>query len=131
MQLPFAIRDAGQRLFRRIPVRVGSGLNRGMKWSIVTNGRGYGSGAFGRRRLGALAAVVLPGDTVWDVGAHKGFMTLALAQLVGPTGRVVSIEPSERNRWFIERHLLWNDVRNVTVLPVALGSERGEGVKIL
>lgn len=126
MQLPFAIRDAGQRLFRHIPVRVTSGLNRGMRWSIVTHGRGYGSGTFGMGRLGALAAVVQPGDTVWDVGAHKGFMTLALAQLVGPTGRVVSFEPSERNRWFIQRHLLWNDVTNVTVLPVALGSERGE-----
>ena len=126
MQLPFAIRDVGQRLFRGVPIRVASGLNQGMRWSIVSTGRGYGSGTFGVRRLDVLRHVVRPGDTVWDVGAHKGFMTLALAQLVGPTGRVVSFEPSARNRWFIERHLTWNAITNATLLPVAIGSERGD-----
>jgi len=109
-------------------VRVASGLNHGMKWSIVSTGRGYGSGTFASDRLEVLQNLVRPGDTVWDVGAHKGFMTLALAQLVGPVGRVVSFEPSARNRWFIERHLSWNDVTNATLLPVAIGSEHGEAV---
>lgn len=126
MQLPFAIRDAGQRLFRGIPVRVADGLNQGMKWSVVTTGRGYGSGSFARDRLDVLSALIREGDCVWDVGAHKGFMTLAFSQLVGDAGRVVSFEPSARNRWFIDRHLTWNQITNVTVLPVALGAERGE-----
>jgi FkbM family methyltransferase len=126
MQLPFAIRDFGQALFRSIPVRVRSGINHNMKWSIVTPGRGYGSGSFGRDRIDALRAVVRPGDAFWDIGAHKGFMTLAAAQMVGATGRVVSIEPSNRNRWFLERHLSWNQVANVTVVPSALSGEEGE-----
>lgn len=126
MQLPFAIRDLGHRLFGSIRVPVASGINQGMKWSIVTTGRGYGSGSFGVDRLEALAAVVRPGDCFWDVGAHKGFVTLAASRMVGPSGTVVSIEPSERNRWFLHRHLDWNDADNVVVVPVALSGHRGE-----
>ena len=126
MQLPFAIRALGQQLFRHVRVPIRHGINQGMRWSIVTTGRGYGSGAFGRSRIAALEAVVRPGDCVWDIGAHKGFMTLAASQLVGPRGRVVSVEPSERNRWFLERHLEWNGVTNVTVVPAALSGKPGE-----
>jgi len=88
MQLPFAVRDLGQRLFRQVPVRIASGINKNMKWSIVTNYRGYGSGIVGAARLEALQAIVRPGDCVWDVGAHKGFVTLAAARLVGGAGSV-------------------------------------------
>ena len=126
MQLPYAVRNLGQTLFRRIRVGIASGINKDMKWSIVTTGRGYGSGAFGRHRIEALQAVTRPGDCFWDVGAHKGFMTLAASRLVGPSGQVVSVEPSATNRWFVHHHLEWNGVQNVTVVPVALSGERGE-----
>lgn len=39
-----------------------------------------------RRHLG-------PGDTLWDVGANTGFVSLVGARLVGPGGTVVAIEP--------------------------------------
>lgn len=77
-------------------------------------------------RLAALQAVVRPGDCFWDVGAHKGFMTLAAAGLVGPSGSVVSLEPSERNLWFIRRHLSWNPMDRVRVIPGAVSDRRGE-----
>lgn len=83
-------------------------------------------GSFGARRLEVLAAVVRPGDCVWDVGAHKGFMTLAASRMVGPRGLVVAAEPSARNRWFLERHLEWNGVENVRVVPAALSGARGQ-----
>lgn len=126
MQLPFVVRDLGQRLFRRIRIPVASGINQGLRWSIVTTGRGYGSGTFGKDRLEVLQAVVEAGDCVWDIGAHKGFMTLATSRMVGPSGTVVAVEPSARNRWFLERHLAWNGVDNVEVVPAALSGERGE-----
>lgn len=126
MQLPFAVRAAGQRLFRHVPVRIRSGINQGLKWSVVTSGRGYGSGTFGMDRLAALEAVVQPGDCFWDIGAHKGFMTLAAAGLVGPSGSVVSLEPSERNLWFIRQHLSWNPAEQVRVIPGAVSDRMGE-----
>jgi FkbM family methyltransferase len=45
--------------------------------------------------------------------------------LVGPTGRVVSIEPSSENCRLILLTLATNEVRNVEVLPVALDRARG------
>lgn len=37
-----------------------------------------------------------PGKTVLDVGCGPGFVTLDLASIVGPTGRVVAVDESER-----------------------------------
>lgn len=127
VQLPFALRDLGQRLFRNVPIRIAIGINQGMKWSIVTTGRGYGSGTFRSERLEVLRAVVEPGDCVWDIGAHKGFVTLAFSRMVGPTGTVVAVEPSARNLWFLERHVEWNGIENVEIVPAALSDHRGQG----
>lgn len=126
MQLPYPIRELGHRAFGRVPVRIRSGINRGRKWSVVALGRGYGSGSFGRERLDALAAVVREGDSFWDVGAHKGFVTLAASRMVGPSGQVVAVEPSQVNLRFLRRHVEWNGPGNVTVVPVALGDAPGE-----
>jgi len=101
------------------------GINRGMRWSVVSTGRGYGFGSFGEARIEALRAVVRPGDCVWDVGAHKGFMTLAASRMVGPGGVVVACEPSRRNRRFLRRHVRWNDACNVIVCPAALSDFDG------
>lgn len=77
-------------------------------------------------RLAVLQTLIGPGDCVWDVGAHKGFMTLAAAQMVGEEGTVVSVEPSERNRWFLEKHLEWNGITNVEVVGTALSGKPGD-----
>jgi FkbM family methyltransferase len=45
----------------------------------------------------ALKALCRPGDVVIDVGANVGYMALIAAREVGPTGRVVAIEPSQRS----------------------------------
>ncbi|MEY2442412.1 MAG: hypothetical protein QOJ46_1838, partial [bacterium] len=41
----------------------------------------------------AIVRSVRPGDHVWDVGANIGYLALVAARIVGPTGRVVAIEP--------------------------------------
>jgi FkbM family methyltransferase len=42
--------------------------------------------------------VNLKSATVWDVGAHIGYHSLAFAALAGPAGRVVAFEPNPFNR---------------------------------
>ena len=39
-----------------------------------------------------LAGLVAPGDTVVDFGCGPGFFTLPLAEMVGPSGRVVAVD---------------------------------------
>jgi FkbM family methyltransferase len=120
MQLPYPVRALGQRALGGIPVRIRSGHNRGLSWSLAALGRGYGSGRFAHDRIAALACVTREGDVFWDIGAHKGFISLAAAGLVGDGGTVVAIEPSSVNRDFLERHLRWNRVANARVIAAAL-----------
>jgi FkbM family methyltransferase len=68
-----------------------------------------------------------PGMTVLDIGAHHGFYTMLAAKMVGPTGRVMSFEPSHRERERLLVHLRLNRILDkVSVFPVALGRETGE-----
>lgn len=46
---------------------------------------------------------VRPGMTVVDVGCAMGYFTLQLAELVGPTGRVVAVDLQERMLRALER----------------------------
>lgn len=39
------------------------------------------------------SAILSQGDIVFDIGAHLGKHTLPMAELVGPTGRVLAFEP--------------------------------------
>lgn len=125
VQLPYSLRRLGQRVFGDVRVRILAGPNRGFRWSLAALGRGYGSGRFGRDRLEALAAVVQPGDALWDIGAHKGFVTLAGSRMVGPLGAVVAIEPALDNLRFLERHIAWNGVHNVRVVAAAVSDRVG------
>lgn len=67
-----------------------------------------------------------PGDTFIDVGAHYGIHTMLAARAVGPTGRVISFEPSSANRAVLQAHLTINHLSNVRVVPAALSDEPGE-----
>ena len=44
--------------------------------------------------LHVFRSLLAPGQTAIDVGANLGFITTILASIVGPTGRVISFEPS-------------------------------------
>jgi FkbM family methyltransferase len=74
-----------------------------------------------------LQGFLKPGMTVLDIGAHHGFYTMLAARMVGPTGRVMSFEPSPRERKRLLVHLRLNRVLDrFAVFPVALGRETAE-----
>jgi FkbM family methyltransferase len=72
-----------------------------------------------------LAELLQPGDRVLDVGANVGMITLCASALVGAAGRVESFEPNPQCVTRLAEHVSLNDIRNVVVHPVALGSEAG------
>jgi FkbM family methyltransferase len=76
--------------------------------------------------LEAVERWVRPGMTVYDVGAHIGYVTLALAQAVGAEGRVVAFEPLPANQQRLRANLELNGLSGrVEVLPAAVGESSG------
>src|SRR5438105_14159476 len=46
-----------------------------------------------KQTVSVLDQVIRPGMTVFDIGGHVGYYTMALARRVGPSGRVIVFEP--------------------------------------
>jgi len=82
--------------------------------------------AFERPKVSALEHFLRPGMTLVDVGANIGFFSLVAARLVGPTGRVLAVEPEPANCTRIERNVELNGYPNVEIAQVALGDRNGE-----
>jgi FkbM family methyltransferase len=66
-----------------------------------------------------------PGTVAIDVGGNVGMFTVPLALAVGPSGRVLTIEPSPDNVERLERNVDLNMLENVVVEPVAVGDKPG------
>jgi FkbM family methyltransferase len=64
-------------------------------------------------------AILRPGMTFVDVGAHWGYFTLIAAACVGPGGTVVSLEPDPRSFARLRGNLDDNRLGMVRALPVA------------
>ena len=84
----------------------------------------YGIGEFASAT--AFTSLIRRGMTVVDVGAHIGQYSLMGAKRVGPSGRVIAVEPQEPLRWRLELNLRLNQVSNVRVLGCALYNFDGE-----
>jgi FkbM family methyltransferase len=125
VRLPSFVRQLTDPLLLDLRVPVLSGSNRGRWWSLISAGSGHATGRRTAGQLALLERLLRPGDVMWDVGAHHGFVMLTAARVVGPGGSVWAFEPSALNRAVLERHLSWNDVSNATLLPYALADHKG------
>ena len=69
-----------------------------------------------------------PGETFVDVGAHVGYYTLLASQLVGPAGRVVSIEASPMICALLRENIALNNgaAANVRFVNAAAAATAGE-----
>jgi FkbM family methyltransferase len=70
-------------------------------------------------------AEILPGNTVVDIGANIGCFTLFASQRVGPTGRVIAVEPNAETFQRLQRHLRINNLTNVIAIQAAVAGEEG------
>ncbi|MCX7651721.1 MAG: FkbM family methyltransferase [Bacteroidia bacterium] len=68
-----------------------------------------------------------PGDTFIDIGAHHGLYTLIAGMKVRPSGKVISFEPSPRERKRLARHVRLNRLQSVVQIEgYALSKDIGE-----
>jgi FkbM family methyltransferase len=74
----------------------------------------------------AITAALCPGMTVIDIGARVGYLTILAAQWIGPTGRVLAVEPAPENFKLLEANVTRRGARNVSLTQAAAWCQRGE-----
>lgn len=74
----------------------------------------------------AINEFVAAGDTVYDIGAHIGYVSLSLAKRVGPRGRVIAFEPVPRNIDLLRKNIEINGLKNIRLLDFAASDSHGE-----
>jgi FkbM family methyltransferase len=65
-----------------------------------------------------------PGDVFVDIGANVGVMALLAGTIVGPSGRVIAIEPEPENLQMLYRGIMINGLTNIDVWPFAASNAR-------
>jgi FkbM family methyltransferase len=68
----------------------------------------------------ALREFLLPGNTVYDVGANIGYVTLMLAHHTGAAGCVFAFEALPANVARIQKNVALNNLSNVNVISAAV-----------
>jgi FkbM family methyltransferase len=83
---------------------------------------------FGERELEhkiMLERFLKPGMNVLDIGANIGYYALMELGLIGPSGRLVAVEPSPSNVELLRRNLALNNYSDIEVHQVAISDQSG------
>ena len=109
---------------RRMPAELGGyeficNLRDTISREVCFNGR------YEPQETAVVGSILRAGMSFVDVGANWGYFTLMAASLVGPSGRVLSLEPDPRLFSILEGNIGRNQLQHVTCLPVAAAREPG------
>lgn len=73
----------------------------------------------------ALAALIAPGASVVELGAHCGYLTVLMAKAAGPRGRVLALEPHPDNFALLRENVRRHGLDNVELVQAAAWHESG------
>jgi len=85
-----------------------------------------GSDTFERFETLLVQHLVRPGDICLDVGAHVGYYTLLLSELVGKDGLVLAYEPSLENFQMLSFNVRQAKCDNTLLQPIGLSDQHEE-----
>lgn len=88
----------------------------------------YETGTYEKGTLHIMSHLLVPGAVCADVGANIGLMSVAMSQMIGPEGVVYAIEPNPEARKILVHNVDINGIRNVSVIPFAIGSNVSRAV---
>src|SRR6185312_7349872 len=83
-------------------------------------------GELDRKVSWVCSRLVDPGDTVLDIGANMGLVSLVLSALVGKQGHVHAFEPIPEMQALIKHSIARNGIENIRLHRIALGTEPGD-----
>ena len=75
--------------------------------------------------LAYLEKILSPGKVFIDVGANFGVYTLVASKLVGPAGKVISVEPTAQSFAILGKNVALNGSTNVRAFQLALTQAKG------
>jgi FkbM family methyltransferase len=76
----------------------------------------------------AIRRYVSTGDTVYDIGANIGYVSLSFAKRVGPQGRVIAFEPIPQNIDAFRKNIELNGIDHVRLLEFAAAQHAGNAI---
>ncbi len=112
-------------LLSSVYITVRSGPLKGRKW-IATTGIRFVKGDHEPYKTKAFTDNYKAGDTLFDIGAHVGYIS-AIAAVIGQgKGKIIAFEPRPMNAMFFRKHMHINRFDNVTLYEAAVGETDGE-----
>ncbi len=78
--------------------------------------------------IATLIDAVKEGDICYDIGAFIGLHAIFLSKKAGENGKVVSFEPYSLHRHALQDNIMLNNVKNISVIDVALGNKTETGL---
>jgi len=73
-----------------------------------------------------LPDVIDEGDIIIDVGGHYGYYTAKFNALVGESGKIIVVEPHEKNVGFLKETIERNGWENVQLVQKAISNSNGK-----
>lgn len=129
LRLNSLVRPVWALLWRGRDRRLIRAMQNGRRWWLAPD-VALGGETYEAETIAWLRGVLKPGMTAVDVGANVGQISLEMAQLVGPTGRVIAIEPSPGNARFLRAHVAANGF-NDRVVVVEAACCSGDGGELV
>ncbi len=72
-----------------------------------------------------LSSHVKPGDTILDIGASFGTISIPLAEIIGEKGHIYAFEPALKTQKFLQQILDINNITNISVVKAAISDQPG------
>ena len=117
-------RHATKWLLSPIMLKIRSGPLEGRKWK-ASSGIRFIKGTYEPKNLQAIQNTVHENDIAYDVGAHVGYFTVLMGDLVGSAGKVIAFEPRGLNLGYLQKHVSVNNCQNIQIVSKALGDHSG------
>lgn len=105
---------------KRIPVRIRTGVARGMLWLTGAHVHGCWLGTYEFDKQIFCEKLIAADMIVFDIGANAGFYTLLFSRLIGGGGQVIAFEPDSDNMCLLRKHIALNKLENVSVVQSAV-----------
>ncbi len=118
------LRHAAKWLLSPIMMRIWSGPLEGRKWK-ASSGIRFIKGTYEPKNVEAIQKTVQEDDVAYDVGAHVGYFSVLMGDIVGSGGKVIAFEPRGLNLGYLQRHVSANNCHNIEIVSKAVGDHSG------